>query len=106
MKPNQICEIHAEADGIGVRLSVDMDGRTLNYYINGQNHSDYQAFFAQLADDVGTRKPHALQAPVGDATETSQWQPLITEFLNPKSIAGYGDPAVLKTNDGYYLVQR
>ncbi|MFN3620267.1 glycoside hydrolase family 43 protein [Sphingorhabdus sp.] len=104
MKSNQICEIHAEAEGTAVRLSVTMEGRTLHYVIKGQNHSDYQAFFAELADDVGTRKPHALKAPPSDSSETSQWQPLITEFLNPKSIAGYGDPAVLKTDDGYYLV--
>lgn len=104
MTSNQICEIHAEADGVGVRMTIEMEGRTLDYAIKGQNHSDYQAFFAKLADDVGTRKPHALKAPLSDDTETSQWQPLITKFLNPKSVAGYGDPAVLKTDDGYYLV--
>lgn len=81
-----------------------MEGRTLNYVIEGQNHSDYQAFFAQLSEDIGTRKPHALKPPIGGAPETSQWQPLITEYLNPKSVAGYGDPAVLKTEEGYYLV--
>lgn len=104
MKSNQLCEIHAECRDTEIHLTVKMEGRTLDYVIKGQNHSDYQAFFAELADDIGTRKPHALKAPLGDNTETSQWQPLITEYLNPKSVAGYGDPAVLKTDEGYYLV--
>jgi hypothetical protein len=104
MKSNQLCEIHAECRDTEIHLTVKMEGRTLDYVIKGQNHSDYQAFFAELADDIGTRKPHALKAPLGDNSETSQWQPLITEYLNPKSVAGYGDPAVLKTDEGYYLV--
>lgn len=32
------------------------------------------------------------------------WRPLILENLSPRTTAGYGDPAVLKTEEGYYLV--
>jgi beta-xylosidase len=32
------------------------------------------------------------------------WRPLLTENIVPQILAGYGDPAVLKTDDGYYLV--
>jgi hypothetical protein len=33
-----------------------------------------------------------------------EWRPLILENLSPLTTAGYGDPAVLKTEEGYYLV--
>jgi arabinan endo-1,5-alpha-L-arabinosidase len=104
MESNQIYKVIAEPRETGVELSMTIDGRTLDYVIGGHNHSDYQAFFSQLADDIGSRKPHALTAPTADPSDGSTWQPLITEYLHPKSLAGYGDPAVLKTDEGYYLV--
>lgn len=104
MNSNQLCEIHSECRETGIHLTIKMEGQTRDYVIKGQNHSDYQAFFSELADDMGTRKPHALKAPLGDDTDKAQWQPLITEYLDPRSVAGYGDPAVLKTEQGYYLV--
>ena len=30
--------------------------------------------------------------------------PLLTENISPQILSGYGDPAVLKTDEGYYLV--
>ena len=33
-----------------------------------------------------------------------RWQPLITDSLHPQILAGFGDPAVLRTDDGYFLV--
>lgn len=104
MESNQIYKVIAEPHESSTKLSIAIDGRTLDYVIEGPNHSDYQAFFLQLADDIGSRKPHALSAPTADPADGSTWQPLITEHLHPKSLAGYGDPAVLKTDDGYYLV--
>ncbi len=104
MESNQIYAVSAEAEGNGVRLTITIDGSPLHYTIDGHNHSDYQAFFCALAKDVGTREPHALKGPEGDAAGGPEWRPLITEYLTPKSRAGYGDPAVLKTDEGYYLV--
>lgn len=106
METNQIYTVNAEAAGAGagVRLSITIDGRTLDYLIMGHNHSDYQTFFSELAKDVGTRKPHALEGPTAALESSAEWRPLITKYLSPKSSAGYGDPAVLKTDEGYYLV--
>ena len=104
MESNQIYAVTAEPHGSGVCLSITIEGRTLNYTIKGHNHSDYQDFFAELANDVGTRMPHVLEGPTADADGSPEWRPLITEYLSPKSRAGYGDPAVLKTEEGYYLV--
>ena len=33
-----------------------------------------------------------------------RWRPLLTENIHPQILVGYGDPAVLKTDDGYWLV--
>jgi arabinan endo-1,5-alpha-L-arabinosidase len=104
MESNQIHGVTVQTDGNGVKLTIQIDGGLLDYTIDGHNHSDYQDFFSKLARDIGTRKPHALQGPTGDATAGPEWRPLITEYLTPKSSAGYGDPAVLKTDEGYYLV--
>ena len=35
---------------------------------------------------------------------TIRWRPLLTENLHPQILVGYGDPAVLKDQDGYWLV--
>jgi arabinan endo-1,5-alpha-L-arabinosidase len=32
------------------------------------------------------------------------WRPLLTENVHPEILVGYGDPAVLKTDDGWWLV--
>jgi arabinan endo-1,5-alpha-L-arabinosidase len=104
MQTNQIYAVNAEEHGDGVRLAITIDGRSLDYVINGHKHSDYKTFFTKLARDVGTRKPHALKKPSAEPVESPKWRPLITKFLSPKSRAGYGDPAVLKTEEGYYLV--
>lgn len=96
--------VDAVADGVGIRLSVTTGGRSFEYAIEGIEHADYQAFFAELARDTGSRMPEAFHGPVDDAQEPADWQPLITENLSPLTKAGYGDPAVLKTDKGYYLV--
>jgi arabinan endo-1,5-alpha-L-arabinosidase len=104
MNPNQSFTVNAVAQGAGVRLSVATGGRSFDYAINGDTHADYQAFFVSLAQDIGSRMPHALHGPDAQAGAPADWQPLITENLSPKTHAGYGDPAVLKTEEGYYLV--
>jgi beta-xylosidase len=41
---------------------------------------------------------------VVDAAPELNWRPLVLENLSPRTIAGYGDPAVLKAGDGDILV--
>ena len=44
-----------------------------------------------------------MDATTPDAPEPP-WRPLITDNLHPHILCGYGDPAVLKTDEGYFLV--
>ena len=42
--------------------------------------------------------------PVEHPPAAIRWRPLLTENVHPKILVGYGDPAVLKDDDGYWLV--
>jgi hypothetical protein len=99
-------DVEAAAEGEGSRLAVAGPGGMRDYRLPGGEHDDYLAFFRTLAADFGTRVPHVYAAPVpaSEGIPEPRWQPLITENLHPKILAGYGDPAVLKTDEGWYLV--
>ena len=101
-KPFQIAPLAEEA---ATRIKVGQNGRVREYLIPGGEHDDYLAFFTALARDFGTRAPRQHSDPVAlaDGPEPD-WQPLIVDNLSPQTTAGYGDPAVLKTDDGYWLV--
>lgn len=99
-----IFTIDAAADGEGTRFVVSAEGATRPYHVPGGDQGHYAAFFAELARDFGTRVPHIYQEPPETAAGAPVWQPLITKNLSPRILSGYGDPAVLKTGDGYILV--
>ncbi len=99
-------EVEAVAEGEGTRFAVTLagSGETRHYHLPGGEQDDYTAFYTELARDYGTSLPHQeCDTPSGPAPE-SEWRPLITENLSPRILAGYGDPAVLKTEEGYVLV--
>jgi beta-xylosidase len=48
--------------------------------------------------------PHVLADPVEHPPGDVEWRPLLTENISEQILCGYGDPAVLKTDSGYYLV--
>ena len=104
MTANQPFEIQTVAEGNATALTVSREGRTQCYRIPGGEHPDYIDFFHALARDFGTRAPHAWQGPAGSDGAEPDWRPLILENLSPRTFAGYGDPAVLKTDEGYILV--
>jgi arabinan endo-1,5-alpha-L-arabinosidase len=98
-------QVDAVEQGEGAQITVRAsDGATKSYAIAGGDQQHYADFFAALARDFGTRLPDIA----GDASEYpsggAKWQPLLTENISPTILCGYGDPAVLKTDDGYYLV--
>jgi hypothetical protein len=97
--------VDAADDGDGVRIQVaTADGRSQTYVLPGRESQHYFEFFRDLHDDFGTRLPH-FYAPPADFPETPpNWQPLLTENASPTILVGYGDPAVLKTDQGYYLL--
>lgn len=104
MSANHSFEVEAEAGGGGSTLAVRHAGASKIYRLPGGEHSDYQTFYAALADDFGTRRPHIYEGPALPEGPEPDWRPLILENLSPRTTAGYGDPAVLKTEEGYILV--
>lgn len=97
-------EVEAVEDGEGVRFAVRGAGEVRDYRLTGGEQGDYAAFFRRLADDWGTRIPHAFAEPALAPEAEVEWRPLLTDNLSPGILAGYGDPAVLKTDAGYVLV--
>ena len=97
-------DIKATADGAGTRMTVTHGAQTQDYHIPDGEYANYIVFFHQLAQDFGTRPPHGLPTPTVVEGEEPNWRPLIVENLNALTTAGYGDPAVLKTDEGYFLV--
>jgi arabinan endo-1,5-alpha-L-arabinosidase len=99
--PFQI-DVHEHGDGY--ELVVRSAGKQRNYVIPTATHQDFNAFFRDLAGDFGTRLPHSYtridQRPAADV----RWHPLLTENVHDEILVGYGDPAVLRTDDGWWLV--
>ncbi len=97
-------QVEGLADGEGTRFLVTAsDGRSRRYQLRGGEHQDYLDFFGELAADFGTRTPGSVTPPTAEPGEIG-WRPLITESLSPKVLSGYGDPAVLKVDDGWVLI--
>ena len=97
-------EVEARSEGEGTRFTVTRAGERRDYHLPGGEQHDYTAFYAELGRDFGTRVPHKYGEPPAGPGPEPAWQPLITENLEPRILYGYGDPAVLKTDDGYVLV--
>jgi len=79
------------------------DGSRHTYRIAGPEQDNYSSFFEAVAKDYGTRRPHEVET-VPDRPSGPPWQPLITTNLSDRILCGYGDPAVLRTEDGYVLI--
>jgi hypothetical protein len=96
-------EVEGADDGEGSHLTVRADGRSRTFRLPGREYQHYSDFLAELAAEFGTRQPH-LKETLEHPTPKTRWLPLLTENIHPQILAGYGDPAVLKTQDGYWLV--
>jgi hypothetical protein len=98
--------VSAESVGEGTRFAVTekVSGQTRHYHVVGGEQADYTAFHGEIARDFGTRVPHVFEPPSSASAGKAPWHPLITENLSPRILSGYGDPAILKTEEGYYLV--
>lgn len=97
--------VEARAEGIATRITVRRGDVQREYRLPTGSHQHYALFHTELARDFGTRMPHVnAGVALANGSEDPDWQPLILENLSPLTTAGYGDPAVLKTDDGYWLV--
>src|SRR4051794_9854291 len=92
------------AEGDGFRINVASEGVSRSYFIQGATQQDFSTFFRDLAQDFGTRVPHVFKEAIEHPAASFAWQPLLTENVHPQILVGYGDPAVLKTDDGWWLV--
>ena len=99
-------QVDAVAEGEGTRFTVTQlsTGAVRTYRLPGGEQGDYTAFYRQLADDFGMIQAHSFEGPPPSDEPEPNWKPLLTEARHPKILSGYGDPAVLKTDDGYWLV--
>ena len=92
------------ADGSATDLNVTAsDGTHRHYRVGGGDQHDYKSFYNELATDFGTRRPHVVEA-VPDAPSGTRWQPLLVDNLCDQILCGYGDPAVIRTDEGYVLI--
>lgn len=100
----QTFRVDAVADGEATDIQVSAsDGSRRDYRIAGGEQSDYTAFYNQVAEDFGTRRPHVVEHQP-EVQSDPRWQPLLVDNASPRILCGYGDPAVLKTDDGYVLI--
>jgi hypothetical protein len=90
--------------GDGFRFDVGLNGHDKSYLVPTATQQDFTAFFRELAADFGTRLPHAYARASQRPPATFPWRPLLTENVHPQILVGYGDPAVLRTIDGWWLV--
>jgi hypothetical protein len=106
MESNPAFAVEVAQDGEGSRIGVTRrdTGERREYRIAGGEHGDYLDFYRALAADFGTRVPHVYEGPAPTDGPERDWRPLIIENLSDRTHAGYGDPAVLKTDQGYILV--
>jgi len=97
-------EIEAGEHAEQRRISVTADGVQRVYELPGNEQQQYSAFFRDLSRDFGTRQPHVFAEPAQRPAPAIRWHPLLTENVSPRILVGYGDPAVLRTDDGWWLV--
>ena len=104
--PPPAFEVRVDEEGEGMRFEVRLSGSADSriYRLDGGDHQAFIDFFTALAGDFGTRLPHVHEGPQASEGPVPDWRPLIVDNLSPRTHAGYGDPAALKTEDGYILV--
>jgi hypothetical protein len=96
--------VEAAGEGEGFRIEVHGGSQAKTYFVPTGTQQDFSAFFRQLSEDFGTRLPHVFAEPSEHPEPDIPWRPLLTENVHPQILAGYGDPAVLKDGDDYWLV--
>ena len=96
-------DIEAASTRTGLTIAVRSGGETQVYSLDGTDQEHFARFYGELARDFGTRALVKTPRLPPDAPEPP-WRPLLTENLSETIVAGYGDPAVVRTDDGYVLV--
>ena len=95
--------VEATPQGAGSSIAVSRGAVARTYSLQSGERPAYLDLFTALAADFGTRNPKRNNEPAAPAKPSASWRPLIVNNLSELTTAGYGDPAVLKTDAGYYL---
>jgi hypothetical protein len=95
---------NARAEGEAFRIDVATGGRSNAYEIPTATQQDFSLFFRELAHDFGTRIPHVFAGSADHPQASFAWRPLLTENVHPQILVGYGDPAVFRDGEDYWLV--
>src|SRR3954449_13262993 len=97
-------EVDASEEGDGFRIRVrSAFAKAKDYLVPTGTQQDFSAFFRELSGDFGTRVPDIFGHDEHPAS-SMHWRPLLTENVHPQILVGYGDPAVLKDGEDYWLV--
>ncbi len=97
-------QVEASEHGEARLIIVATNSERRVYELAGNEQQEYSDFFRDLSRDFGTRLPHVFAEAAEHPEPAIRWHPLLTENVHPQILAGYGDPAVLKTDDGWWLV--
>ena len=96
-------EVAASEEGDGFRIRVRADGTERDFVVTSGTQQDFSLFFRELAETFGTRVPDIF-GHGEHPTSTMGWRPLLIENVHPQILVGYGDPAVFKDGEDYWLV--
>lgn len=96
--------VEATEQGEARLIIVSLAGERRVYQLPGNEQQQYSDFFRKLSQDFGTRLPHVFAKPAEHPPPGIHWRPLLTENVHPQILVGYGDPAVLRTDEGWWLV--
>ena len=96
--------VDAASDGEGFRIHVETSDRSKSYSIPTTTQRDFSTFHRELSRDFGTNLPHVFADAAAHPPPALRWRPLLTDNVHPDILSGYGDPAVLKDGDDYWLV--
>jgi hypothetical protein len=91
------------SEGFAIRVKSGEAGEK-RYLVPTGTQQDFSEFYRELSVDFGTRMPHVFEEPVTHAAPAMRWRPLLTENVSPQILVGYGDPAVFKDGEDYWLV--
>ncbi len=97
-------DIEAADEGDGFRIRVEGGGRERTYVVPSGTQQDFSNFFRELSHDFNTRLPHIFAEKSEALPSAVRWQPLLTENVHAQILVGYGDPAVFKDGEDYWLV--
>jgi arabinan endo-1,5-alpha-L-arabinosidase len=81
--------------------------KTSHYHLQNREHNSYLNLFEKLCSDFGLRLPQNKK-PLAEYSFKGTYKQLLTKNLVSEMLYGYGDPAVLRVEQGketwYYLV--